>query len=174
MAKNDPAWWAEGHRPPGTLLAVDLGLKTGFAWIDEAGDVVRYRSTRFPDRGTLRRAVPGIVRERADVTVIVVEGDVALARPWASAARRMGAAFQEVGADVWRADLFPAHERTSGTVAKATADRFARRALELGPTSRPTSLRHDVAEAICLGIWAAWQRGWVASERQRALGIGRG
>ena len=49
----------------------------------------------------------------------------------------------------------------SGTQAKQTADELARRVINWSEAPRPTSLRHDAAEAILVGLWGALEVGWL-------------
>jgi hypothetical protein len=50
-------------------------------------------------------------------------------------------------------------QRRSGVEAKKSADDVARRVIEWSAARRPTSLRHDAAEAILAGLWGALQVG---------------
>ena len=140
-------------RSSGGVLAVDIGLRAGLAWFDGAGVLVRYRSTHFADRGALRRAVRPVLRERPDTTTLVMEGGGPVADVWQSAAQRLGLAVVRIAAETWRADLLLARERRSGGRAKDTADALARTVVAESGMPRPTSLRHDAAEAICVGRW---------------------
>ena len=51
--------------PEETLLAIDLGLRTGLAVYDEARGLVAYHSQRFANRSQLKRAAWGVLRGRA-------------------------------------------------------------------------------------------------------------
>lgn len=57
-----------------TLLAVDLGIRTGLALFDQDGRVKSYQSRNFGTAGRLRQAVRGILHELPNVTWLVVEG----------------------------------------------------------------------------------------------------
>ena len=46
--------------------------------------------------------------------------------------------------------------------AKRWADAGARRVIEWSGAPRPTSLRHDAAEAILVGLHAVLELGWLA------------
>lgn len=149
------------------LLAIDLGLGTGIATYGEHGRLLRYRGTRLPDRTRLKRAIPGIVRdlvgEGETVVAMVAEGDRRLARFWGREARRREAVLEVVAAGDWRPDLLLPRERRSGRKAKAAAGSLARSLLAEADIGGVHSLRHDAAEAICLGAWAAARRGWRAT-----------
>jgi len=55
----------------------------------------------------------------------------------------------------WRASLLPPWARRTGEDAKAAAEELARKVIERSGAKRPTSLRHDAAEAILVGVWAS-------------------
>jgi hypothetical protein len=55
----------------------------------------------------------------------------------------------------WRKSLLLPYQRRSGADAKAAADGLARDVIDRSGAKRPTSLRHDAAEAILVGAWAA-------------------
>lgn len=147
-----------------TLLAVDLGLRAGFAEYSAEGRLLRYRSTNF---GTVARLKKGAFREVGEVEelrALVVEGDVNLARPWVKAAEKRGAQTMIVQAHQWRKDLLLDREQRSGAEAKRVADTVARRIIEEAGAKKPTSLRHDAAEAILIGYWACMELGWVDAD----------
>lgn len=144
------------------MLAVDLGLRAGFAEYSSDGRLLRYRSTNF---GTLARLKKGAFREVGELeslTALVLEGDVNLARPWIKAAEKRGAQTMLVQAHQWRKDLLLDREQRSGVEAKKVADGVARRIIEASGAKKPTSLRHDAAEAILIGWWGCMQLGWVS------------
>ena len=66
-----------------------------------------------------------------------------------------------VSAEQWRELLFYPREHRSGEIAKRRADDMARRVIEWSGARRPTSLRHDAAEAILVGLWGVLQVGWL-------------
>jgi hypothetical protein len=143
-----------------SLLAIDLGIKTGLACFDRNGRLVWYRSRNFGSRARLKKAIPSVFREAADVRYLVIEGGGDLADPWMSEARRRKADVLQLAAHDWRADLLLPRERRSGDDAKRHADTLARQIIEQSDAKRPTSLRHDVAEAICIGWWGVRRVGW--------------
>ncbi|MCC5948653.1 MAG: hypothetical protein JJT89_09380 [Nitriliruptoraceae bacterium] len=157
-ATADPA---DGGPVPAGLLAVDLGLRTGFASFAPDGAVRRVGSSNLGSRDRLRRAIPGVVTQYGPVSVLVVEGDRTLAAPWIAQAERRGAAGIEVAPETWRALLLHPRERRDGRRAKAAADPLARTTLEVLGGVRPTSLRHDAAEAVLIGLWALVHLGWL-------------
>jgi hypothetical protein len=144
-----------GQRDSVRLLAVDLGLRCGWAAFDEAGRLLDYGSRHFGNRSVLRKAVPQILSQYAGLRRLVVEGGGELFIPWKKEAERRGIAVRQVMGDVWRRDLLNPSQHRSGKDAKEAADKVAREVIERSDAKRPTSLMHDAAEAILVGVWAS-------------------
>ena len=144
-----------------SLLAVDLGLKTGLALYGGDGKLVWYRSHNFGTTERLRRGVFGIVEGIPELTAIVVEGGGNLATVWEKEAERRGIAVRRVGAEVWRQLFLLPREQRSGTEAKRWAGHMARKIITWSHTAQPSSLRHDAAEAILVGLWGVLHLGWL-------------
>ena len=144
-----------------SLLAVDLGVRTGLASYGEDGRLHWYRSHNFGTAARLRRAIPGLLDRPGDVTRLVLEGGGELAGYWGVEADRRGVLVRVVSADDWRELFLIPRERRSGAQAKAVADRLARRVIEWSDAPRATSLRHDAAEAIMVGLWGVLNAGWL-------------
>ena len=142
------------------LLAVDLGVRTGFAIYEDDGGLLSYRSQNFGSAARLKRAIPSILRDIPGLAILVIEGGGPLAQAWDREAERLGVDVRHISADEWRADLLHAREQRSGVQAKRVADAMARRVIVASSAPRPTSLRHDAAEAILIGLWAAVREGW--------------
>lgn len=136
-----------------SLLAVDLGLKTGLALFGENGKLVWYRSHNFGTTDRLRHAVPGILNTTSDLTALVIEGGGNLATVWEKEAERRGIMLIQIGAEKWRQLFLYDREQRSGTDAKKYAGEMARKVIEWSAAPRPTALRHDTAEAIMIGLW---------------------
>ena len=147
-----------------TLLAVDLGLRAGFAEYSDEGRLLRYRSTNFGTIARLKKAAFREVGEIETLDALVLEGDVNLARPWIKAAEKRGAKTFLVQAHEWRKELLLDREQRSGAEAKKVADGVARQIIESSGAKKPTSLRHDAAEAILIGWWGCKQLGWLPEE----------
>jgi hypothetical protein len=146
------------------LLAVDVGLRTGLAWLGADGRLRGYRATHFPDRGRLKGAARGVIgRLPGEVVAVVAEGDPRLSKVWEAAAAPVPV--RVVQAVTWRRDLLAAHERRTGRRAKVRAEEVARAFIAWSGLPRPTSLRHDAAEAVCLALWAGWRAGWLELDR---------
>jgi hypothetical protein len=137
------------------LLAIDLGLRCGWAAFAAEGRLVAYGSRHFANRTTLRKAIPQILHGYPDLALLVIEGGGDLFIPWEKEAARRGVAVKQVMGEDWRKTLLLPYQRRSGADAKAAADGLARDVIERSGAKRPTSLRHDAAEAILVGAWAS-------------------
>lgn len=143
------------------LLAVDLGLRTGLALYGEHGKLIWYRLHNFGTTDRLRRAARRILNGISGLAAIVIEGGGNLAVVWEREAGERGIPFFQLGAEAWRElFLFP-RERRTGLEAKKHAGEMARRIIDWSGAARPTSLRHDAAEAILIGLWGVIQLGWM-------------
>ncbi len=144
------------------LLAVDLGLRSGLALFGTDGRLRWYRSQNFGSQSRLKRAVPAVLHSAGPLAWLVLEGGGPIADVWEREAARRALPVLVVSAQDWRARLLYAREQRSGSLAKDAADGLARRVIEWSDAPRPTSLRHDAAEAILLGLWASLEVGWLA------------
>ncbi|PIQ61769.1 MAG: hypothetical protein COV99_08435 [Bacteroidetes bacterium CG12_big_fil_rev_8_21_14_0_65_60_17] len=142
----------------GHLLAVDLGLRTGLACFTGEGALLWYRSQNYGSRARLKKAAWSLLsemsRDGAPVTRLVIEGGGDLAPPWINEAGRRGIAVTQIQAETWRRALLYDRQQRSGTDAKRHAGELARSIIRHSGLPRPTSLRHDAAEAILIGHWA--------------------
>jgi len=142
------------------LLAVDVGVRTGLALYGADGRLRWYRSQNLGSIVRLRRAAPKFITENG-ATVVIAEGGGPVADVWESACERLGVEHLRVSAERWRAEVLLARDQRTGEDAKRTADIVARRVIEWSGAPRPTSLRHDAAEAILVGLWGVVQMGWI-------------
>jgi hypothetical protein len=144
------------------LLAVDLGLRMGLAVFDDRGQLAWYRSTNLGTRARLKKAVPSILAEAMNPSVVVVEGGGPLFPPWERAVEVIGARLIRIEAGTWRRDMLLARHQRSGREAKSNALDLARYIIERTGASKPTgALKDDVAEAILVGAWGVRQLGWM-------------
>jgi len=90
---------------------------------------------------------------------LVLEGGGPLADIWSHAGERRGLEVRVIGAERWRERFLYDRERRTGGQAKANADTLARRIIDWSDAPRPTSLRHDAAEAIVIGLWGVLEAG---------------
>lgn len=130
---------------------------------DDTGDLLRYRSTNFGSRRRLKKAVYRLIRDAGPPRYVVMEGSRDLANIWEKAAEKQGAETMVVAAEDWRPALLVPHQRRTGADAKQAADSLARDIIDKTGADRPTSLRHDAAEAILIGWWGLQQIGWRSS-----------
>lgn len=139
----------------GSLLAVDLGLRTGLALYGADGRLRWYRSQNFGTAARLRRAVHGVLRELPEVRWLVLEGGGNLGEIWTKEAERIGIDVVRIAAERWREQLLYTREQRTGAEAKHHAGELARRVIDWSAAPRPTTLRHDAAEAVLVGLWGA-------------------
>ncbi len=144
------------------LLAVDLGLRTGFALYGRDGRLVNYRSQNLGSRARLRKAAARVLGDHPEAEWLVLEGGGDLAEIWTKVGRRTGLNVRVIGAETWRRPLLLPREQRSGAGAKSAADGLARAVIEWSGAKRPTGeLRHDAAEAIAVGLWGVLAAGWL-------------
>ena len=149
--------------PSLVLLAVDLGLRTGFALYGADGRLVSYRSQNLGSRARLRRAAGSVLADHRGAERVALEGGGDIADIWVRAAERAGRRTRVIDAHVWRRRLLLPREQRHGTDAKAAADGLARAVIEWSGAPRPKgALRHDAAEAIAIGLWGVLDAGWLA------------
>ncbi len=96
-----------------------------------------------------------------DLAWLVLEGGSGLAEIWAREGERLGIQVRRTSAEVWRERLLYRREQRSGLQAKQSATEIARRVIAWSGAPLPTSLRHDAAEAILIGLWAVVSIGWL-------------
>jgi hypothetical protein len=140
---------------------VDAGLRAGLAIYRDDGRLESYRSTNFGSTARLRRGIHSVLRDAEGLAEVVVEGGGTHADPWLRAIERRGLAGVRVDAGIWRERLLLPRDRRSGVDAKQQADIVARRVIRWSGAPSPTSLRHDAAEAILVGLWGVLRVGWL-------------
>jgi hypothetical protein len=109
----------------------------------------------------LKRGVPAILDGNDAPTAMVIEGGGNLATVWEKEADRRGIARYRISAEEWRQRFLYSREQRSGPEAKHHAGEIARKIIEWSGTDRPTSLRHDAAEAIMIGLWGVVHLDWL-------------
>jgi hypothetical protein len=137
-------------------------VRTGLALFGRDGRLRWYRSQNFGSASRLKRAIPALLDAEGGVSHVIVEGGGALARPWADAAEARALDITWITAETWRTPFLYPREQRTGELAKRTADELARRVIDWSAAKRPTSLRHDAAEAILIGLWGVLELGWLA------------
>ncbi|ETW94106.1 MAG: hypothetical protein ETSY2_50325, partial [Candidatus Entotheonella gemina] len=144
-----------------SLLAVDLGLRTGLALYGQDGRLQWYRSHNFGTAARLRRAVRGLLDELPGLTWLVLEGGGHLADIWKREAERRHIRVRQISAEAWRQLFLLPRQQRRGSQAKSSAGDVAKRVIAWSHARRPTSLRDDAAEAILIGLWGALEVGWL-------------
>ena len=144
-----------------SLLAVDLGIRTGLAFFGLDGRLQTYRSRNFGTASRLRRAVPAMLDEHPELDVVVLEGGGPLATIWTHETERRQLRVRRIGAEEWRGRLLYPRQQQNRDQAKLSAREVARRVIAWSEAPKPTSLRHDAAEAILIGLWGVLEEGWL-------------
>ncbi|MEW6602411.1 MAG: hypothetical protein AB1499_15670 [Nitrospirota bacterium] len=145
----------------GPLLAIDLGIRTGLALYGPEGKLRWYRSKNFGTASALRRGANTLLNSLPDLSLLVIEGSGPLATIWEREAERRKIIFRQISAEQWRHALLYPREQHSGLQAKHYADDLARKIIKWSGITRPSSLRHDTAEAVLIGFWALLEAGWL-------------
>lgn len=148
---------------------MDAGLRAGIAIYSGDGRLESYRSTNFGALARLKRGVYSVMRDVEGLTAVVVEGSGTYADPWLREIERRRVSGARVDAGIWREKLLLPRDRRSGVDAKEQADIVARRIIAWSGAPKPTSLRHDAAEAILIGLWGVLRVGWVDAVPQEVL-----
>ena len=143
------------------LLGVDVGVRTGLACFGDDGRLRWYRSQNYGSLARLRRALPRLLEDPPDLARVVLEGGGPIADAWSAEAERHALEVQRVTAEGWRSLFLLPREQRSGVQSKEVARRLARRVIEWSDARRPTSLTHDAAEAILVGLWGVMSAGWL-------------
>ncbi len=143
------------------LLAVDLGVRTGLALYGDDGRLRWYRSQNYGSAARLRRGAAAQLDALPRLAWLVLEGGGPLAELWRKEGERRALEVLVTGAETWRQRLLLPREQRTGVQAKRVADTLARRVVEWSGAPRPTSLRHDAAEAILVGLWGVLEVGWL-------------
>ncbi len=144
-----------------SLLAVDIGVRTGLALYRHDGRLLWYRSQNFGTAVRLKRAVRALLHELPDLAWLVLEGGGPVATIWERATQRRRIPVRRISAEDWRRQLLYPRQQRGRRQAKRSAADLARRVIEWSGAPRPTSLRHDAAEAILIGLWGVLDVGWL-------------
>ena len=143
------------------LLAIDLGLRTGLSLFGDDGRLRWYRSRNFGTAARLRRRAHTLLGDLPDLACLVLEGGGPLATIWEHEAQRREVPVRRISAEDWRRELLYPRQQRNGKLAKHNADELARQVIEWSGGPRATTLRHDAAEAILIGLWGVLEIGWL-------------
>lgn len=136
-----------------TLLAVDVGVRTGLAGFGEEGKLLWWASRNFGSVARLKKAIGPWLHACPALRTVIVEGDGRLAAMWQKQALSAGLDYHWISAETWRQELLIQRERRSGEQAKRSAVQMARAQIRKDGLSPPRRLGHDAAEAILIGLW---------------------
>ncbi|MBP6978736.1 MAG: hypothetical protein PHD61_11635 [Bacteroidales bacterium] len=135
------------------LLAVDLGVRTGFALYDSDGKLLWYRSRNYGNKYRLRGDIQNMLSQIPFLSVVILEGGGDIARIWLKECQRRNLKFIQIYAEDWRKDLFNPKDFRTGEQAKLSAIRLAKKIISQCSGPKPTSMLDDAAEAILIGYW---------------------
>jgi len=144
-----------------TLLAIDLGVKTGLALFNDNGKLVWYRSHNYGNKRRLKNNISEILYSLPGLSILVIEGGGPIAELWKSKAFRHKLTTIQVFAEEWRKELFFDRQIRNGPMAKQNAIVMAKKVITWSGIHKPTALRHDTAEAILVGLWGVIKAGWL-------------
>ena len=145
------------------LLAVDLGLKAGFALFGRDGRLRWYRSKHYSSPSQFKRGMFAMLREVPEMAHLVLEGGGPLADIWIKEADRRRLPVLQLAAEEWREVFLWTRERRSGRQAKQNAREAARRVAAWSGLPGPTSMNHNAAEAVMAGFLGLLRLGWLES-----------
>ncbi len=138
----------------GMLLAVDLGIRTGFALYNTEGELLWYRSRNYGNKQRLRRDIQNMFSQIPSLSHVILEGGGDIARIWLKECRQRNISFKQIYAEEWRRDLFDPKEIRTGQQAKLKAIHLAREIISKCNGPNATSMLDDAAEAILIGYWS--------------------
>ena len=143
------------------LLAIDLGIRMGWASYTEDGSLTGFGSHNYGSAQRLKKAVYPLLMQFGDVEFLILEGGGKLTKYWAKEARRQSIEVIQTQAHIWRKSLFLQKDITHTSEMKKHADVRARQIIEESRLSQPKTLMDDAAEAILIGFWGCLQTGWI-------------
>lgn len=145
-----------------SLLAVDMGLRTGLALYGQEGQLIWYRSTNFGSVPRLRRGIPNLLAGLPNPHYLVLEGGGKMAKIWEREAALRYIEFHCISAETWRNRLLLPRQQRNRLLAKHSAIGLAWEIIDWSGAARPTvPLENDTAEAIMIGLWGVLQVGWL-------------
>jgi hypothetical protein len=106
------------------LLAVDLGLRTGFAVYNTSGHLTSYFNRHFVSLEELEDSIPDIL-DTKKISCVVVEGDSVVRGIWESAVLP-DLPMEAISPKEWRRKILTKSEQQNGPSAKAAARLIAR------------------------------------------------
>ncbi len=120
-----------------------------------------YRSTNFGTMARLKQGMRTVLAQAGPLAWLYAEGDRHHFDLWTREAIRLGARTRRVAPEEWRPRLLLGRDRRSGVEAKEAAEVLAREVIAWSAAPAATSLRHDAAEAILIGLFGVLEAGWL-------------
>lgn len=136
-----------------TILAIDLGVRTGFALYNSEGKLLWYRSRNYGNKQRLRRDIQNMLSQIPSLSQVILEGGGDIARTWLKECRLRNIPARQIYAEDWRRDLFDPSEIRTGEQAKLSAMRLAKKIISQCEGPKSSSMLDDAAEAILIGYW---------------------
>ncbi len=143
------------------LLAVDLGVKTGFALFGSDGRLHWYRSQNFGNKVRLKKAIPWLLNPDEEIDYLIIEGGGPLLKLWDAYLEKRNIEVVHIMAEEWRQGLLLEREQRRGKMAKEKALIYAGRIVDKLALKKSASLNIDAAEAILIGFWGMIRFGWI-------------
>ena len=143
------------------LLAIDVGVKCGFARFNEEGILEWFQARDLGNRSRMKKAAYSILREQLPLSEIILEGGGDLAEIWRKEATKLNIPTETISAETWRKDLLLPREQKGSANAKQAAQKLATQVISDRGSASATKLRTDAAEAILVGLWAAKRKKWI-------------
>ena len=117
------------------LVAIDLGLRSGFAFYNSSGSLIDFADHRFHSDGDLTESVLAEIKrwsKKYDLTHFALEGDKIYQGLWTAAINRFAEERKQekeiicVAPKEWRESILSINERKSGKDAKIAARQISR------------------------------------------------
>jgi hypothetical protein len=143
------------------LLAVDLGVKTGFAMYSSRPELLWYHSQNYGNKFRLKKAIPGILNQDDRIDYLVMEGGGSLQKIWDASLEKMNIEVIHIMAEAWRKVLLLDREQRKGKMAKDKALMYALKIIDRLSEKKTASLNVNAAEAIMIGLWGINKLGWI-------------
>ncbi len=123
------------------------------ALFEASGEPIWVRSSNFGNAARLKKAVPGILDQLEERSILVMEGGGEMGEIWEREAKKREIIVIQIHADEWRREVFFKREHRSGISAKNNALQLAMQILKKSGIPTPKSLTDDAAEAFLVGHW---------------------
>lgn len=148
----------------GNYLAIDAGVKTGFALFSDQGTLLKFSSHNYGSMGCLKRDMKRFFILCDPLDAIIIEGGGNIAQAWRKEAECRNIDVIAFHAETWRREMFKISDPTKTKAVKELAIQTARKIIADAGLPLPKTLMADAAEAILAGYWAIKKRNLEAAE----------